>query len=124
MKNYQFNAIIVGESITSLDPEHGLSGIYDSSASLIAHQKKVTAIAGYVIDANGNPIEGALARLYNNDDIDLTFTTDADGLFFFFDIPSGEYTLEVTYELLEHTQTVTALLKELTLITVILEDDN
>ncbi|HOV15181.1 MAG TPA: carboxypeptidase regulatory-like domain-containing protein, partial [Spirochaetota bacterium] len=53
------------------------------------------SLAGYVKDSGGNPIQGALVRLYNTTNSYLT-ASDVNGYYQFTGIPSGSYYLVVT----------------------------
>jgi len=67
MKGYTFAVTVFGSVGTPSVSSEGLIGTYTSSAKLIAHQKKTTAIAGFLTDADGNPIVGATVELYDSD---------------------------------------------------------
>lgn len=89
MKNYDFLVDIFATSTT-------LIGSYDSSSPLMAAQKKTTAIAGYVLDINGVPINDALVELYDSQGNLLTTTlTDENGFYYFIDLDVAIYTLKV-----------------------------
>jgi len=115
MKSYTFAVTVFGSGGTPSVPSEDLIGTYTSSATLIAHQKKTTAIAGFVTDGDGNPIAGALVELFDSKgNLIATTVTDEDGLYYFLDIPAGDYTVQVTYNGQVYTKTATAVSKELT----------
>ncbi len=52
------------------------------------------SVTGTVQDQDGNPVEGALLRLYNADkSIDMNAISRSDGSYAFYDVPPGEYFL-------------------------------
>ena len=115
LKGYTFTVIISGSGGSPSAPSEGLIGTYSSSATLSAHQKKTTAIAGFVTDADGNPIIGATVELFDSEGILVgTMVTDENGFYYFIDIPAGDYSIKVTSNSQVYIQTATAVSKELT----------
>ena len=52
------------------------------------------SVMGTVTNQDGNPVEGALLRLYNSDEsIDMNAVSRSDGSYAFYDVPPGEYFL-------------------------------
>ncbi|MFW9832184.1 MAG: carboxypeptidase-like regulatory domain-containing protein, partial [Candidatus Thorarchaeota archaeon] len=120
MNHYVFSASIIGESGSIAIPSEGLFGTYGSSANLIPHQKKTTAIAGYVKDIDGNPIIGATVALLDSEGNPVySVETDECGFYYFVDIESGEYTVTVNYNS-DISEPVVALYRELTLLDIII----
>ena len=102
MTGYEFSTLM---SAISGDPfiiNDGLVEMSQSSVNLITHQKKTTAIAGFVKDINGNPIVGAEIELYDNYGtlIGTTYTDDT-GFYYFIDIEAIDYVIHLTY--ISHT---------------------
>jgi len=94
-----------------------LIGEYESSTHIAANQKKVTAIAGNIFDADGNPIVGLVVELYDLDgNLIAEATTDENGFFYFIEIDVDEYSVEFCYQTQTYTNIVIALDKELTYI--------
>jgi hypothetical protein len=91
---------------------------------LITHQKKTTAIAGYVYDVNGNPIEGAIVELYYNGGLLKSAITDENGFFYFIDIDVGMYEVRVIYGGITEIQVATASKDELTELEFVIEYEN
>ena len=85
-----------------------------NSATLITHQKKTTAIAGYVYDIYGNPIEGATVELYLNGITIKSILTDENGFFYFIDIEVGVYEVHVFFDGMTEIQIATTSKDELT----------
>ncbi|MFB0562508.1 MAG: NosD domain-containing protein [Candidatus Lokiarchaeia archaeon] len=103
MKSYTFMVMVSGFG-------GDLIGDYSSSANLIAHQKKTTAISGYVTNADGTPVTGAMVELFDSDgNLVGTTVTDEYGFYYFINIEAGEYTVKVT----SHEKVVTAIKNEL-----------
>jgi len=114
MKSYTFAVTVFGSGGTPSAPGQDLIGTYTSSATLIVHQKKTTAIAGFVTDADGNPIVGATVELFDYEgNLIATTVTDENGLYYFLDIPARDYTVQVTYNVQVYAKTATAVSKEL-----------
>jgi len=81
----------------------------------VAHTKKVTAIAGFVTDADGNPVQDAIVKLFDCDgNLVATTVTDENGFYYFMNISVEDYTVQVIYNGQEYVQTTTAVTKELT----------
>ena len=115
MKSYTFAVIVSASGSSASTLGDGLIGTYSSTANLITHQKKTTAIAGFVTDAYGSPIAGATVELFDSESILVGSTaTDEGGFYYFIDIPVGDYTIQVTYDGKVCTGTATAVSKELT----------
>jgi ABC-type transport system substrate-binding protein len=92
-----------------------LIGTYASTTDLMAHQKKTTAIAGFVTDANGNGVSGATVRLLDlMRNVLKTTVTDENGFYYFVDIQPGNYTVEVEHNGTMNIQVVMAIDRELT----------
>lgn len=54
-----------------------------------------STVSGFVTDTTGNIVTGASVQLYNSDrSIDYTVGSRSDGVYAFYDIPSGVYTLK------------------------------
>jgi hypothetical protein len=112
LKDYTFTVTVKGSGSAT---GGSLTGTYTSSATLIAHQKKTTAIAGFITDADGNPIAGATVKLYDSNNNLLGETvTDENGFYYFLDIEAGDYTIDVTYNGQTYAQTTTVAKGELT----------
>ncbi|MFX1416383.1 MAG: OmpL47-type beta-barrel domain-containing protein, partial [Promethearchaeota archaeon] len=110
MRSYKFSTAVEGNSMV-------LVGTYESSTILAASQKKTTAIAGYVLDLNGNPIFGATVDLYDVLGNHMgSVLTDECGFYYFIDIAEGLYIVQVTYDATILSQEVGAVKNELTLV--------
>ena len=76
---------------------YAVSGIY---AGVVEYQPKaVASVSGTVKDANGNSVKGADVALLNYDnaeEIIAQTTTDANGKYFFKDLPDDFYILRIT----------------------------
>jgi hypothetical protein len=105
--NYQFTTSVTGLSGDPTINGESLFGSYHSSDSLIVHQKKTTAIAGFVLDTSGNPIAGITVELVDTNGYSLTTTTDENGFYYFVEIAVCTYTLIISYNTTNYTQTVT-----------------
>ncbi len=84
----------------------GTGGVQKSSARLTTHQKKTTAISGFVTDVNGNPLANITVVLYKYDsDGQLTLMgttkTDENGFYYFIDIDAGEFKIQISEDLYE-----------------------
>ena len=88
MKNYEFLTEVQCNS-------DSLSGTYSSSTNFNVYQKKVTAIAGFVMDELGNPITDAIVELILEDGTVLTVLTDSEGFYFFINLPVGIHQIRV-----------------------------
>jgi len=103
----------------------GLTQLTLDLSNLIAHQKKLTAIAGCVMDINENPLQDVVVELYNSTGHCIgTTLTDENGFFFFIDIEEGDYEVHISYD--DHTdfEIVTAFKDELTLVLFEIPDEN
>ena len=98
-------------------PGDGLFGSYSTGISLIAHQKKVTAIAGYIMDVDGNPLTNLLVELYDDTGtlVGSSYSDDL-GFYYFLDLEPGEYELKVYHDADVHIQVATAIDKELVIV--------
>jgi len=118
MNGYIFTAEIVanGEGLTQSAPIH---------SDLTARQKKLTAIAGYVMDINGNPLQNVVVELYNSTGHYVgTTLTDENGFFYFVDIDEGEYEVRILYEGHTDIEIVTAFRNEMTLVLFVIPDED
>ena len=98
LKGYVFSVVVSGSGGSPSVPGEGLVGAYSSSATLIAHQKKTTAIAGFVMDVDGNPIVGVTVKLFDSSgNLVAETVTDENGFYYFVDIEAGDYIVQVTY---------------------------
>ncbi|MHA1262176.1 MAG: OmpL47-type beta-barrel domain-containing protein [Candidatus Freyarchaeota archaeon] len=105
MRSYTFGVSVSASGGSPTPPGEGLTGEYASSANLITHQKKTTAIAGFVTDADGNPVVNATVELYDSSgNLVGTALTDENGFYYFVEVEAAEYTLRVIYN--EKTVTV------------------
>ena len=110
MRSYKFSTMIDGDSVV-------LVGTYGSSTILAASQKKTTAIAGYVLDSNGNPIFGATVDFYDALGNHIgSVQTDDCGFYYLIDVAEGLYIVQVTYGATTLSQEVCAVKNELTLV--------
>ncbi|MHA2051734.1 MAG: OmpL47-type beta-barrel domain-containing protein [Promethearchaeota archaeon] len=115
MVGYMFETITSGNNGDPLIIDDGLEQTLQHSATLITHQKKTTAIAGYVFDLNGNPIEGAEVQLWTDNTFCGSFITDENGFYYFIDIAEGVYEVRVYFDgILKGMQVATASKNELT----------
>ncbi|MFC1508942.1 carboxypeptidase regulatory-like domain-containing protein [Candidatus Omnitrophota bacterium] len=72
-------------------PLNGVSYYYWVQALGAGDVKSVT---GIITDQDGNPVEGALIRLYNTDEcVDMYIVSGTDGSYVFIDVLPGEYIL-------------------------------
>ena len=95
MVGYVFETIVSGINGESLIIDDGLEQSSQSSATLTSHQKKTTAIAGYVYDGDGNPIEGTIVVLYRNGNPVSSIITDENGFYYFIDVEVEMYEVRV-----------------------------
>ena len=59
---------------------------------------KITAIASFVMDVDGNPIVGVTVKLFDSSgNLVAETVTDENGFYYFVDIKAGDYVIEVTY---------------------------
>jgi len=114
MKGYVFNTVVSGVNGDPLIIDDGLEQSSQYSATLITHQKKTTAITGYVYDIYGNPIEGATVELYLNGVLINTTITDENGFYYFIDVEVDIYEVHVIYNGITKIQVATASKDELT----------
>jgi PKD repeat protein len=105
--SYQFATTITGLHGNQEITGKSLTGTYQTSDPLIVHQKKTTAIAGFVLDDKGSPIVGITVTLVDSNGQSQTATTDENGFYYFVDIDVCTYTLIITYNSTNYTQTVT-----------------
>jgi parallel beta-helix repeat protein len=115
LKGYVFEAYISG-----MHGDQSIMGdyLYETdyiASSLISHQKKTTAIAGYVKDAYGNPIANADVELYDSlGNLIRTTTTDENGFYYFIDIPEDDYEVHVIVDSIREIKVATASKNDLT----------
>ena len=106
--------MIFNETLVSgINGFKGLEQFSEVSATLITHQKKTTAIAGYVYNTNGEFLEGLTVKLYQNGVLIRTTTTDENGFYYFIDIEEGDYEVHVLYDDTNEIQVATASKNEL-----------
>jgi len=92
-----------------------------SKSSLVSNLKHVTAIAGFVMDANCAPIENAVVELYDSEGNLIASTiTDFDGFYYFTAINAGSYTVVLYYNETEYDSVVEAANNQLTLVEFII----
>ena len=122
MKGYQFlNSITAFGGHPSVAGD-GLLGSYSSIDILVAHQKKVTALAGFIYSSDGAPIFNALIELYDaNNQLVTTTYSDESGFFYFLDLEAGVYSLQVVFQDQIDLTTVTAIKNEVVIVEVFLE---
>ncbi|NHJ03873.1 MAG: hypothetical protein EAX90_03555 [Candidatus Heimdallarchaeota archaeon] len=121
LKNYQFNNSFIASAGALSILGFGLTGSYSSTNSLVAHQKKTTAIAGYVFSSDSTPIGGALIELYDSAGCLVASTsTDDAGFFYFLDLSSGEFSLKVIYDGLTNLEPVTTIKDNVVIVNIIL----
>jgi len=99
--------------VSGLNGVNGFEQSSQASATLIAHQKKTTAIAGYVYNTNGDFLEGLTVELYQNGVLIGTTTTDENGFYYFIDIDEGDYEVHVLFNDSNEIQVATASKNEL-----------
>jgi len=114
MKNYIFDVNTAGSVGTPSIPGTGLVGTYSAPKSLFTHQKKTTAIAGFITDLEGNPIVNIQVELVNSYGEVIVAITDETGFYYFINIEVGEYTIQVTYNGTNYLETTTVLKDQLT----------
>jgi len=101
---------------TSVSGINGVNSFEQSSqvsTTIITHQKKTTAIAGYVYNTNGDFLEGLTVELYQDGVLIGTTTTDENGFYYFIDIDEGDYEVHVLYNESTEIQVATASKNEL-----------
>ena len=90
-------------------------GVQSSTTGLTTHQKKTTALSGFVTDSEGNPIAGITVELYDSEgNLMGTTISDENGFYYFIDIVAGNYELRITYDEELYCQFATALKNTLT----------
>ncbi|GAH16792.1 unnamed protein product, partial [marine sediment metagenome] len=99
--------------VSGINGVNGLEQSSPTSATLTAHQKKTTAIAGYVYNTNGDFLEGLTVELYQNGVLIGTTTTDENGFYYFIDIDEGDYEVHVLFNDSNEIQVATASKNEL-----------
>jgi hypothetical protein len=114
MKNYNFQVNVMGTSGSPSESGEGIVESSSSSDSLCTHQKKTTAIAGYVYDSEGNPIVGALVEIWDSEGNYRTAITDENGFYYFLSVSEGECTVTATYSTIDDTQITIAYKDQLT----------
>ena len=98
MKSYLFGISSEGSAGDTLVPGEGLLGSYCSSRSLTASQKKMRAIAGYVLDVDDNTLSGVVVELYDSSgQLISSTTTDEFGFYFFLDVDVSEFEIRIVY---------------------------
>lgn len=98
MKSYLSGISSEGLAGNTLVPGEGLLGSYSSSQSLTACQKKMTAIAGYVLDVDGAALTGITVELYDSSgQLISSTTTDEFGFYYFLDVDVSEFEIRVIY---------------------------
>ena len=118
MNGYIFTTDVVanGEGLTQSTPNH---------SDLIARQKKLTAVAGYVMDINGNPLQNVIVELYNSTGQCIETTlTDEDGFFYFVDMEEGDYEIQIFYNDYTDFEIVTAITNEMTQVIFIISEED
>ncbi|TFG02924.1 MAG: trypsin-like serine protease [Promethearchaeota archaeon] len=91
MKGYIFMPEIIAQG-------NGLVESTTIQSKLMAHQKKLTAIAGFVTDVNGNPLQNIEVKLVDaSGNLIDTKKTDDNGFYYFNDINTEEYSLLIIY---------------------------
>ena len=115
IKGYIFAVSVSGSGGSPSVPDGGFLGTYSASATLIAHQKKTTAIVGFVSAADGTPVVNATVELFDsNGDLIGTTVTVEDGFYYFLGIEAGDYTVQVTSNGQSYTHATTATKDDLT----------
>ncbi len=103
MQGYLFTCNINADGLRS----------YSSTINLTTHQKKTTAIAGFVFNEAQIPLGGIIINLRNETGhIVQTTLTNTNGYYYFIDIDARNYVLEVIIAN-QPTKQVTAIPKEL-----------
>ena len=96
-----------GTSYTDFVPLNGV--VYHYWIQAVGTEKP--SVMGTVRDTDGNPVAGALIRLYNDEGtVDMETASGADGSFAFYGVPSGVYFLVAKrdgYGIFSTTVTVT-----------------
>ena len=108
MVGYVFETLVSG-----INGVNGLEQSTQHTATIITHQKKTTAIAGYVYNTNGEFLEGLTVKLYQNGVLIGTTTTDENGFYYFIDIDEGDCEVHVLYDDQNEIQVATASKNEL-----------
>jgi hypothetical protein len=122
MQGYQFLNCVTAFCGHPSVAEGGLLGSYSTIGTLVAHQKKVTALAGYVYSSDGAPISGAAVELFDESGILVSLTsTDETGFFYFLDLEVGVYSLQVVFQDFLDLSTVTTIRKEVVVLEIYLE---
>jgi hypothetical protein len=114
MIGYLFSAEVTSSYGDPLLPGDYLEGTSEHTATITTHQKKTTAIAGYVYNPNGDYLQGLTVELYLNGVLIATTSTDENGFYYFIDIEEGVYEVRVYYSDTNEIQVATASKNELT----------
>ena len=114
MKGYKFNSEILAIHGDPMILNNYLEESVVDSATLTTHQKKTTAIAGYVYNTNGMSLEGLTVELWMNGELISSTVTDENGFYYFIDIAEGEYEIYVYFGDSDEMQVATASKNELT----------
>lgn len=81
----------------SIDSKDTITVFYEDGNTSISfyYEEPESTISGYITDDENNIITGAQVHLFNSDrSIDFTIHSRADGIYAFYDIPNGFYSLE------------------------------
>ncbi|NVM36012.1 MAG: tandem-95 repeat protein [Candidatus Lokiarchaeota archaeon] len=117
MPYYVFNMNVSGIGGSPSIPSEGLAETSFLSANLIAHQKKTTALAGYLTDVNGNPISNNIVELFDAEgNLIGTTVSDENGFYYFLNLEAKDYEVRVAYNGNLYIQFVTMFMNELTIL--------
>ena len=97
VKSYTFYTEIQTNAGLLSQPGGGIMGTYGSSFDFNAYEKKVTAIAGFVKDEDGNPIANVIVELKLPDGSIQTTVTNSEGLYFFIELQATKHEIRFIY---------------------------
>ena len=122
LEDFIINPYSIENQITA-QVDDGFTDISNQNTILIPHQKKTTAIAGFLYDSQNQSVCGVTVLLLDaNGNIVSHTISDEFGFYYFIDIEAGFYIIRVNTETNTIDIDVEAIFKELVQLDTVIED--